>query len=425
MLTLRDSIKHFLKPIVESINGSGLSTEVINEGGMAGHMAHPIDFSYFTAKDLKQLISDLFSGKVEDITEKIDGTNIQATVNANGQVVFIRNNGDLNSENGGMSIEDMAAKWADKPSVANTFITAGKTITKVFSTIDSKFFNPSPDKKLAVNCECVIAGVTNIMPYADSQVDFHNIHIYKKLNEGWVLDDVTKKGLDIIDKACADVDEAKLTPKVIIEITDKSNDLIKKYSNMIDDLFGKDDNLSIDSWKHARFDELVKEKAPWIMSNEDGAKILFNRWFNGDKSTNLKVVKQMYPDNLTELTDMDKTGYKEMVSDVIEPLDDIFMKLGNDVIRMCSGLINGSNNDKVVVKLQDEMRKVVKDVKANGSRSAQTKLVKQLKRIERLGGDESINSAEGIVFRYNGKLMKLTGSFSPLNQILGSIKFSK
>jgi hypothetical protein len=71
------------------------------------------------------------------------------------------------------------------------------------------------------------------------------------------------------------------------------------------------------------------------------------------------------------------------------------------------------------------MRKVVKDVKSEGSKTAQTKLVKQLKRLERVGGDASINAAEGIVFRYQGKLMKLTGSFAPLNQILGSIKFSK
>jgi hypothetical protein len=52
-------------------------------------------------------------------------------------------------------------------------------------------------------------------------------------------------------------------------------------------------------------------------------------------------------------------------------------------------------------------------------------LVKQLKRLERLGGDQSINSVEGIVFKYQGRLMKLTGSFAPLNQILGSIKFAK
>ena len=74
-------------------------SQIIMEGGMAGHMAHPIDFAYFTAKDLKGLITDIFSGKIEDITEKVDGTNIQATMNDAGEVVFIRNQGDLNNPN--------------------------------------------------------------------------------------------------------------------------------------------------------------------------------------------------------------------------------------------------------------------------------------------------------------------------------------
>jgi hypothetical protein len=194
---------------------------------------------------------------------------------------------------------------------------------------------------------------------------------------------------------------------------------------MIDDLFGKDENLSIDSWKYTRFEEMVKEKYPWILEKENGAKILYNRWFNADKTTNLRLVKQMYEEHLNELIELDKSGYKDMTDEVIAPLDEIFMKLGNDVIRMCAGLMNGSNSDKVVAKLQDEMRKVIKDVKSEGSRTAQTKLVKQLKRLERVGGDSSINATEGIVFRYQGKLMKLTGSFAPLNQILGSIKFGR
>jgi hypothetical protein len=107
-----------------------ITESIVNEGGMSGHLAHPIDFSFFTALDLKQLVRDIFSGKIEDVTEKIDGTNIQATMNKNGEVVFIRNLGDLNSELGGMTIDDMAKKWASNPSVAETFVKAGKTIKK-------------------------------------------------------------------------------------------------------------------------------------------------------------------------------------------------------------------------------------------------------------------------------------------------------
>lgn len=398
---------------------------VVNEGGASGHLAHPIDFSFFTAKDLKQLVSDIFSGKIEDVTEKIDGTNLQATMNPKGEVVFIRNLGDLNSENGGMSIDDMANKWADKPSVADTFVRAGKIIKKVFDKVGVNYFNPDANTRIVLNCECVNAGVTNIMPYASACVSFHDIWVYKFASGVWSNVDITKKGLDVIEKACAGVDNAKLTPKVIIEMTENSNELIEKYCDMIDDLFGRDDKLSIDGWKRARFDEMVAEKYPWIAKDKTAMTALFNRWFNGDKSTNLRDLKKIYNDEVESLSDLEKGLYKEIVSDIIDPLDQIFLKLGNDVIRLCGGLLNGSQNDKVLQKIQDDMRKVVKDVKSEGSSTAQAKLVKQLKRLERLGGDQSVNSCEGIVFRYKGRLMKLTGSFAPINQILGTIKFSR
>lgn len=401
-----------------------LLESLINEGGMAGHMAHPIDYIDFTAKDLKDLITDIFSGKIEDITEKIDGTNIQATINNNGDVVFIRNNTDLNNINGGMTIEDMANKWADKPSVAKTFLDAGEIITRVFKNIDPKFFNPSPSKKLVTNCECVIAGVTNIIPYAEAQVDFHDIHIYVKDNDKWKLEEVTKKGLDVIDAACKKVDSAKITPKVIIEITKESNNLINKYHSLINKLI-KDDNISINDWKYNEFLKYINKDHSWIINNPQGSKILYNRWFNNDKSTNIRLVKQMYPENVSELTDLDKKGYKDIISNVTDPLDQIFMGLGNDVIKLCKGLINGTSNDNIIKRLQNDMKDVINDVRSNGNIDTQSKLMRQLQRLESVGGESSINSAEGIVFRYRGKLMKLTGSFAPLNQILGSIKFSR
>lgn len=396
---------------------------VVNEGGMAGHMPHPIDFSEFTAADLKELITDLFSGKIEDITEKIDGTNLQSTMNENGTVLFIRNNTELNSVGGGMTIDDIPNRWVDKPSVMNTFLSAAKTITEVFKNVDPKFFNPEPNKRLTVNSECVIAGVTNIIPYAEAQVDFHDIYVYVKNGDKWVLDEVTKKGLDVIDKACEKVDNAKLTPKVIIEITKESNNLIKKYHKLIDDLI-EDDSISIDNWKYSKFIEYIKDNYPWIENDKTGLTALYNRWFNGDKSINLKVLKKIYSDNLTELTDLDKKGYKDIVNTIIDPLDQIFVKLGNDVIKLCKGLINGSSNNDVIKQLQTNLEDVVKGVNTNGSSETQAKLLRQLQRIENAGGNSAINSAEGIVFKYKNKLMKLTGSFGPLNQILGSIKYS-
>ena len=53
----------------------------IFEGGAGGHMAHPYDYADFTAADLIDLVDSLFKGKIEDLKEKLDGFNIEATMN--------------------------------------------------------------------------------------------------------------------------------------------------------------------------------------------------------------------------------------------------------------------------------------------------------------------------------------------------------
>lgn len=400
--------------------------QYIIEGGAAGHMRHPFDYDEFTLSSLKGLIRNLFEGKIEDITEKIDGTNIQTTVNPEGEVVFIRNKGDLNSERGGMSIADMAAKWKDKPSVANTFISAGETITRVFNNISRQFFNPNRNTKLVVNCECVIAGKTNIMPYASSQVDFHNIWVYSLHGDEWIQKEVTKRGLDVIKKACKDIDGAQITPNVIVRIVDQSNDLLIKYIKELDKIFKEvslGEKSTIGEWKRKRFNNYILDQHKWISEDKEGEETLFNRWFNSDKSTNIKILKQIYTNNIEDLIDLDKKGYKEIVSDCIEPLDHFFLELGNSIIELCDGIINTGQESRVCDELRKDMEDVVDSVRREGSVENNEKLTKQINRLKSLG--DKINPVEGIVFTYKDKLMKLTGSFAPLNQILGTIKFSR
>lgn len=402
--------------------------QYIIEGGASGHMHHPFDYTDFTLRDLKGLIRNLFSGKIEDITEKVDGTNIQATINQAGEVRFIRNKGDLNNPDGGMTITDMATKWADKPSVAKTFLEAGETITKVFASLSAKLFNPDPDTKITVNCECVVAGKTNIMPYASAQVDFHDFWVYKKNEDGeWEHIDTTKKWMNQLQKGCEKVDAAHPTPQILIRTTEKSNEVLVAYIKKLDKIFkeaGCREMDTIDTWKRNRFDEWCENDAEWILTDEDGKEALYNRWFECDKSVNIKQIKQMYGglhDN--EINDLDKTGYKEVVANVMNPLDIFFLDLGNSIISLCDDIINSGQEDAVCAQLRQDVQDVVADVRKNGSVASNDKLTKQLNRLMELGN--KINPVEGIVFKYKDKLMKLTGSFAPLNQILGSIKFAR
>lgn len=389
------------------------------EGGASGHMKHIYDYTDLTLADIKNIITNLFSGKVEDITEKLDGMNIQCTLNNDGKVVFVRNKGDLNSETGGMIRDGVVNRWAGKEHVSKVYLSAYDTIEKVFKKIGKKFFNPNKNTKILANCECITAGKTNVLMYASAQVDFHNLWIYTREDENspWEKSDVTTDGLSTLDKACEGIDGAQLTPRVIISVTDKTNDLLIDYTNRIDSIFkdaGCFDNSTIDEYRHARFVDLCADKYPWILENPNGSEVLYNRWFNDDKSVNLREIKKMYKDNLDDLNSIDS---KKVVAECMKPLDIFFSRFGNAIISLCNGIVNSGSESHVIDVLKSDLEEIVAEIRANGSDELKDKLTIQLNRLAELGNQ--LNATEGIVFRYGDRLMKCTGSFASANQILG------
>lgn len=395
----------------------------ITEGGMTGHMAHVIDYDEMTCTDLCDLVDRLFTGEIEDITEKVDGTNIQATMNNLGEVVFIRNKSDLNSSRGGMTIDDMARKWADKPSVSKTFVESGKIITKVFEKIGKRFFNPNKLTRRVVNCECVIEGTTNVIPYGEAQVDFHDVWTYVFEDDVWVVKDVSKVGLDKIERACEDILGAQITPQLIVKTTLESEKIRNQYKKDINKLFSSP-YQTIKDWKKERFNAWIEDNYQELQTYPDILNILFERWFENNKSTNIRELRKQYSEFADQLNDLDKNRAQDIVRQVCSPLDNLFSKIGNSVINICDGFINKNNKITVITSLQNELKKTIKELRLSEDPKVQSKLLRELDRLQELGGESSINHVEGIVFRYKNKLMKLTGSFAPLNQIIGMKKFN-
>lgn len=392
----------------------------ICEGGAGGHMAHPIDYTDFTGVELIELVDNLFSGKVETIKEKLDGMNINATMNDKGEVVFIRNNSERNSEKGGISIEDMQNKWEGKDHQLKVYIQSGKIITEIFSKLDVKYFNPKPGVRKIINCECIVEGKTNIMPYAKDRVAFHGYKLYeltdkldKNGNRSWVEIDEVEGDVDAIYKAAEGIDAAMPRPNLIIKSVEEGQKFVKQFTKSIDRLFANE-NLklsdSIEEWKFTRFN---KVKPKWLDKN---VREIFNRWFNNDKSFKATELKKIYPDHYNELKD-DKFA-KSFIEKVMQPLDNLFLAIGNELIDLLDGFTNKEYHNNVVDTLKHDMEETIELVKQSGSTEIQSKVEKNLNRLQALG--DKFNSAEGIVFTYKGRLMKMTGSFAAINQIIGT-----
>ena len=419
--TLSDTINEYINftTLRDYITESVIDTTykpMIVEGGAGGHMSHPFDYDELTGDDLIELVEDLFGGKITDMKEKLDGTNIHATMNNNGQVVFIRNKSNLNSELGGMSIQDMVDKWADKPSVQNTFLTAGKIITEIFNKLGKKYFNPDANTRKVINCECIIAGKTNVMPYASDRVAFHGYKIYKKNGNTWEETENVEGHVDDIYKAAEGIDAAKPRMNLVIKSIEEANKFAKVFKGKLEKLF-KDEklgtNVSLETWKRVRFEKIMPE---WLNDgSKDVVTAVYNRWFNDDRSFKAADLKKIYADNYKDVVS-DKFA-KPYVKQVMEPIDDLFLEIGNQFIKLCNGFTNDDTYASVVDTLTKDIENVCNNIEKNGSEEVKQQLEFQMNRLRKLG-DNAINHAEGVVFTYKGRLMKATGSFAAVNQAL-------
>ena len=411
--------KILMKPVIEcieSVLSNSTNSAIINEVGAAGHMLHPYEYMDFTLRSIKGLVRNVFQNKVESISEKIDGANIQATKAPDGSIRFIRNSSDL--KNGGVDMQGIADKWPGKPAIQNTFLTACKIITDVLKKVPEKVFNPKPGVRIFVNCECVNAGRTNIMRYASSHVDFHNIWVYTEIEGKWQVTDVLSCPNAIIS-ALKDIDNASLTPKLIVQVTHESELQMLAKIKEIDAVFkaaGCGEQSTIRDYYHAQFVSLTLKEFPWIQQSKEGMEVMFNRVIENDRKVNIREVCKMYADtgvDASKVRELDAAA-KEVKERCMAPLDKFFISFGNAVIKMCKGIMNTGKEADVIEQLGKDLKETVEAIKTSDDMSMTSQLVKQLERI----GDEQLNASEGLVFKYHDRMMKLTGTFAPLNMIL-------
>lgn len=403
----------------------------VNETAAAGRIDHPYDDNNLTFGEIKDMITSLFSGKITDIEEKIDGINILASVDNNGKVIFARNKTQL--LNTPMTAEDIKnnSKWNDK--TKTSFINGVNTITKVFSNIEDciRFFNYN-DKldgvkyRNWISVEIVDHSNMNVIPYVGNFVSFHNkiitvCTIYypkedysKSIFADPNIDVDIRKIEDAIKKTNLKDDDfkASMTPKMIFSNVSNSNAMANDNINDLVDLMEEyelSDKSTVAEYKYKAFLKYIINNQPIKQLERNEIKNLAARW-SGLKNINIREFSEK-----DSIMNFEKSGLSALRKRVMLPLDRFFINLGNDALKLFKGGKNEGNEPKVI----DQIRKSI--VNAIGS-IQETGNIKSLDKLEyllfRLGSTVDINASEGIVFKYNGKFYKLTGTFAVINQII-------
>lgn len=419
--------------------------KLLNEGGAAGHMAHPYEDMDMTFDDIEDMIDSALSGKVEYAQEKLDGQNLMVTYK-DGQVLSARNKGQLkNGAEKAMTKTDMEKSMAHLPdNVRNAFLEAmadmTKAIEKLSPTDKEEFFGNGTK---FVNMELLHPASENVAAYGVTQLRMHNVQEYDEngnvINTDTEAPQKIQQALNSVEAQQQDTYEIRSTDLVDLKQT---KDYEKQKEELLKDLndvrskyqLTKGDSLGL--YFQNFWSSFIKNNAKTYKYDipADVLQNIINRWAFGQKDPNLRELKKSInnPEFLQWFTDMDKgKGVRDQKKIAVEPVEDIFLKLGVFVLKAMEGLVAINPNDSVMKMKTDlasaveTIQRLAKNDKLQDDDASLKFLKAQMKRLNKIGGFDAIVPSEGIVFKHKGKLYKLTGAFAPINQIIGYIKFGR
>ena len=416
---------------------------IISEGGAAGHMAHPFDDLELTFEDAANMIDAALSGKVDFAQEKLDGQNLMITYK-DGKVRAARNKGQLKDfAEKSITADQLDQMMSGKGAVQTAFVEAMKdmetAINKLNPTQKEEFFQ---NGKKFINFEVLYPETTNVVPYGATQLRLHGFKEYDK--DGNVIGEdsdsaiLLQKAIDNVQASNQKTYQIKVTDPITLHKTadyeQQKGELQKQLDNIRNTykLAGQEKmSMYFQAWWKAYIEQRAKELGYQVPDNT--LQLLINRWGFGDKSTNIKALKGEIKnqDFLQWVDQFDKSGVTAAQKEAKRPLENLFLKLGVYVLQNVQQLVALNPNDSMQ-KMRDDLAMSIRQIRAaaaspemkDDDKSLQF-LKRELQRVQDLGGFQAIVPTEGIVFKYNGKLYKLTGAFAPINQIIGYLKFQR
>jgi len=410
------------------------NADLILEGGAAGHMMHPFDDKGLTFDDFRKFIEAGLQGEMtfdEEPTEKTDGQNVFATVK-DGQVLFARNKGQLMAPIDLAGITKMFAEHKSEL-VRDTFTFAAQdlssSLTKLKPADQEKYFN---NGKNFMNMELIYSKNPNVINYDRDVIQFHGIK--ETDGEGNIIGDMGARSAKEIAKLLDNVNARAgkvfniIPPQVLKLQKDIDFETRKPYFMKKVDALQKRYNLT-------GHDEVARYHEMWwreqIEENfgdltQDKKEGLLLRWAYKDKKTlNMRTLaKEVTPEQMEAIKKFDKEDLSKKYKENIRPFEDLFLELGSVILKNASNFVAASP-DAEMQRLHNQIRKEADKIKKGGDIEQIEKVEAELERLNRIGGIESIIPTEGLVFKYNGKIYKLTGTFAAINQLMGIIKYGR
>ena len=415
--------------------------KLISEGGLAGHMMHPYEALDMTPRQIIDRIKEYITS--QKIIEKVDGQNLFFTVEKDGTLMFARNKED-------MTHDDLVEKFTNHPAEV-PFVTGGNAIKKgVDQWLSSAgefgqqeildIFHPDGEARSFINFEIMHKDHPNQLEYGENFIVLHSIidfvdgreAVYSSNNSQRLdkLINLIKQGVESLGYTLASnrtVDLNKLTNVQVSHYVNRVKEVASQLDITEDEFLGdgveKQIKKQLETEDIDISDEAIKMLYDFALYGEDksGNNIKSKDFTSLMQSEDVKKLRSI------NLTSANKAAAK--VRSILSPFKEIFVDLGIDLLDgVPSSYVDSETDLANIDSLRDKLETAIDDLSFymdNTSESDWDSVVNRLKphydKVIEVGIENTVStSVEGGVYDYQGDLLKVTGGFAPLNQVLGA-----
>lgn len=417
-----------------------ISRDRIFEGGGAGHMKNVWEATDLSFSDLEDIIRKATSGELENVTEKLDGQNLMITWKG-GKVLAARNKGHLRDHGkNALDVEEMSKKFEGRETLQYVFVETMRVFQRVFKDSKLDLKKIFKEGKTWLNLEILYPETENVIHYGENQVRMHHL---RDMDKDGNPENIHDKGLDLLEndiehlQSIGKVEESfliKRTNKVLINRVESSSEEGERLVKEIQTLKRKH-GLSRENTIEEYMVKVIGDhidKANVVL-DENTYNVLLDRWAKGDKNTRMNVLVKGLDDKTKEWIRRTDKKIPDVIKRELRPIEHVFLRLGMIVLKNLKGLAS-SDPERSTKKIKEKLEKSIDELqkeyeKLQGDPDSLNKLsdflTTQLERLNKIGGLDAVTPTEGIVFEYKGNLLKLTGAFAPINQLIGYLKFGR
>lgn len=388
-------------------------------GGHIQHLYEDLDLRF---RDLKIIFKGLGYADIEAY-EKIDGQNLFIGWDFDNDKLKVARN-KQNIKDGGLDRYGLSLKFGDRPDVEKLFIEAYDVLSKAMGLIDynAKVQVFGSMGSVWYPIEIINTKFPNTIHYNKNSIVFHEYSPTLFGFDGEAVSKALPRNMEMLKKAIPIIENSVENWKIygpkcinLIQIDDK---IIDNSCNSIDQIrtrSGLSDGTTIRT--HAA--HLLQNDMQRFPLVPDRARTLLAK----------SIVKMIgAPPTKSIIASIDFQARKYAQSMVDEEKYDILPKIlkpiENIVNSFSFGLLSTLRSDHIVdhgseaERIKKEYAKCCDQIR-NTNDNKHINLLNEMD--PKIG--TGIVALEGIVFKYNDKIFKITGSFGPMNRVIAAIKY--